>query len=77
MLTSLKQNNIIITSRQNFEIPVGPTECQDGVTNNYSQICTRRFLNMYECGCNDGYLLSMDICIGMLIMTKYYINIIM
>ena len=47
----------------------GPSECQDGVTNNCSQICTRNSLNrQYECSCNDGYVLdNMDLCVGMFI----------
>ncbi len=43
---------------------IGPTECQDGVTNNCSQACTRNILGDYECSCNDGYALQMDLCVG-------------
>ena len=42
----------------------GPTECQDGVTNNCSQACIQDFLGRYECSCNDGYALHVDACIG-------------
>ena len=39
---------------------IGPFECQDGVTNNCSQNCTRRLINEtmsyeYDCGCDLGY----------------------
>ena len=39
---------------------VGPSECQDGVTNNCSQDCTRRLINEslsyeYDCTCDEGY----------------------
>ena len=40
-----------------------PTECQDGVTNNCTQNCTRTFSNgtsSYECGCSEGYRLNLD-----------------
>ena len=39
----------------------GPTECQDGVTNDCTQNCTRSTSNKtyyYECGCNEGYELN-------------------
>ena len=47
----------------------GPTECQDGITNNCTQICTRTVSNgasSYECGCNKGYKLDSDntTCVG-------------
>ena len=41
----------------------GPTECQNGVTNDCTQTCTRSTSNetyYYECGCNDGYQLNLD-----------------
>ena len=41
----------------------GPTECQDGATNDCTQTCTRSTSNetyYYECGCNDGYKLNSD-----------------
>ena len=36
---------------------VGPFECQDGVTNNCSQGCTRNgtIFNMYKCDCDSGF----------------------
>ena len=41
-----------------------PTECQDGVTNNCTQNCTRTTsmngTSSYECGCNQGYELNLD-----------------
>ena len=47
----------------------GPTECQDGVTNNCTQTCTRIVSNgtsSYECGCKEGYELNSDnaTCVG-------------
>ena len=39
------------------------TECQDGVTNNCTQTCTRTVSNgtsSYECGCRVGYELNPD-----------------
>ena len=41
----------------------GPTECQDGVTNNCTQTCNRTLSNetfTYECGCDEGYQLNSD-----------------
>ena len=41
----------------------GPTECQDGVTNNCTQTCNRTVSNgtsSYECGCYEGYELDSD-----------------
>ena len=40
-----------------------PTECQDGVTNNCTQICNRTVSNgtsFYECGCDKGFQLNSD-----------------
>ena len=38
---------------------VGPTECQEGITNNCTQICTRNATmsgeSSHECSCYDGY----------------------
>ena len=41
-------------------IYIGPFECQDGVTNNCSQGCTRSLINEtmsyeYECVCDMGF----------------------
>ena len=56
----------LLFDKKNFTIIIkkGPTECQDGVTNNCSQACIRDFLGRYECSCNDGYALHMDACVG-------------
>ena len=51
---NLLHNSIIYT---------GPTECQDGVTNNCTQTCTRTISNgtsSYECGCSEGFELNSD-----------------
>lgn len=40
----------------------GTFECQDGVTNNCTQVCTRNIssdeISAYECSCNAGYILN-------------------
>ena len=46
-----------------FHLLLGPTECQDGVTNNCTQECTRyRYANtgVYNCSCYPGYNISTD-----------------
>ena len=46
----------------------GPTQCQDGVTNNCTQECSRNVTNgVHECSCRPGYefaLGSNSICEG-------------
>ena len=42
-----------------FILYVGASECQDGITNNCTQICTRNIsdgISSYECSCNTGYV---------------------
>ena len=38
---------------------IDPNECQEGITNNCSQICTRNVslsgVSSYECSCYEGY----------------------
>ena len=57
-------------SSPDYLTPSGPTECQDGVTNNCTQTCSRNVsqngTSSYECGCSEGYLLNEDgaICDG-------------
>ena len=56
----LLHNNIIIIY---IYIYTGPTECQDGVTNDCTETCTRTVSNgtsSYECGCYEGYELNPD-----------------
>ena len=38
----------------------GPTECQDGVTNNCTQECARDNTGVYTCHCLEGYNISSD-----------------
>ena len=43
----------------NFQC-LGPSECQDSVTNNCTQVCTRSIssdgMSSYECSCDAGYV---------------------
>ena len=43
---------------------IDASECQDGVTNNCSQICRRNGSSGYECSCENGYALKNDQCLG-------------
>ena len=49
-------------------LSIGPTECQDGVTNNCTQDCTRNVIaGVHECSCKTGFefaLGSASICEG-------------
>ena len=44
----------------------GPNQCQDGITNNCTQNCTRDN-GVYECSCYSGFLMSnitFELCEG-------------
>ena len=48
-----------------FAFKPAPSEYQDGVTNNCTQLCTHSITNgmsNYECSCNDGYEDNENIC---------------
>ena len=46
----------------------GPTECQDGVTNNCTDICTRDIETMsHSCSCREGYIEDNGFCYGILL----------
>ena len=50
---------------------VGPSQCQDGITNNCTQKCTRDNGTDYECACYPGFIMSnttFGLCEGEFIM---------
>ena len=52
------------------------TECQDGVTNNCSQTCTRDDLKEHQCSCFVGYELIDGLCTGEYVDLCLYTSII-
>ena len=47
---------------------IDSNECQDGVTNNCSQMCTRNS-GGYVCSCDNGYVQMSDLCLGVTIIS--------
>ena len=61
----------------------GEFECQDSMTNNCTQLCTRTIshidgINSYKCSCNAGYIYINDtnLCDGIICLDETLVSII-